>query len=190
MGPVPPANAKQGLLNMEGKAPAFGFSRNPGHYAVGRDISTDHSPGSDHCSGLDMDTRHNHSPVPDPYIVAYMDRMSPAPFKKVQIVGSKMILRAAVGEMVLAGPPSGMVARTDTYIGSYGTEFTNPGSLYLAVFHDIGVCTQVAFHKAAAGTHISPRPELAFFNPGRRILAGIGRYACIFRHQENTARKM
>ena len=115
MGPVPPANAKQGLLNMEGKAPAFGFSRNPGHYAVSWDIFADHSPGPDHRSGPYVYSRQNHSPVPDPYIMAYVDRMGPAPFKKAQIVGSKMILRAPVGEMVLAGPPGGMVARTNAH---------------------------------------------------------------------------
>jgi hypothetical protein len=100
---------------MEGKAPAFGFSRNPGHYAVSWDIFADHSPGSHHCSGPYVHSGENYGPVPDPYIVADVDRMSPAPFKKVHIFGSKMILRAAVGEMVLAGPPGGMVARTDAH---------------------------------------------------------------------------
>lgn len=94
---------------------AFGCSRNPGHYAVGRDVSTDHSPGPDHCSGLDMDTRQNHSPVPDPYIMAYVDRMGPTPFKKVQVISSQLIQGAAVGEMVLAGPPGGMIARTNPH---------------------------------------------------------------------------
>ncbi len=79
MGPIPPANTKQSLLIMEGKALAYAFSRNPGHYAVGRDIFADHSPGPDHCSGFDMHTRQNHSPVPDPYIMAYVDRMGPTP---------------------------------------------------------------------------------------------------------------
>jgi hypothetical protein len=115
MRPVPPGDAQHGLLDMNWKTFPEGGSRNTGSYGIGGYRPGNHSSGPNHRSGPYVHSWENNGSMAYPYIVADVNGMSPTPFKKVHILGSKMILRAPVGEVVLAGPPGGMIARTNPH---------------------------------------------------------------------------
>ena len=94
------------------------------------------------------------------------------PLKEIGVILSKPELCGAVGEMVLAGTPRGVVAGVDPHAFCDRTEFAYGRPDHIAALHDVGVIAKTAFAHRDMGVDLGPFAKVAVDHDGSFVDVG------------------
>jgi hypothetical protein len=130
------------------------FCGHAGNDRIGRHVLGDDGRRADHRAIADGDAGHDHRAMADPHIVPDGHVMIAPPLEKFRVIAQvEPDLTRAIAVVMLAGAPSGVVARIDADECRNRAELSDRGVNDRAVMDDIAVIAERGFGDAGARAH-------------------------------------